>query len=399
MSHACPEGSSVGSDSQVENVAWGNHRLRCRDCGLIAAPADWRCSACEGLLHLEWTSPAPEWRVDPDRTGVWRYRPLLPSIESSSIVSLGEGATPVVWIDRWAKAHGLGRVGVKLEYIGPTGSFKDRGTTVLVSHARALGLGKLIEDSSGNAGASVAAYAARAGLPATIYVPAGAPAMKRAQIARVGAEIVAVSGPRSAVTDATLVEVARSGAYYAGHNANPYFTAGMATFAYELIETFGASMPRHLVIPTGGGSLCVGCFEGFLRWFGDADDAWRICPRIHAVQSAGCAPLVAAFEQGLDRAPSIERRPTVAGGIEVERPPRDREILAAIRATGGSAVAVDDEEILRARRFLAETEGIDVEPTTAAAFAGLARLAQKGVIAPDEPVIVAATGAGWKDPG
>jgi threonine synthase len=170
----------------------------------------------------------------------------------------------------------------------------------------------------------------------------------------------------------------------------------MATFAYELIEAFGPDLPRHLVIPTGGGSLVVGAFEGFRRWLGSTRDV-RV-PRIHAVQSAGCAPLVAAIERGLLEVPPIERRSTVAGGIEVEQPPRGREILSTIRATGGSATAVDDAAILRQRRLLAELEGIDVEPTSAAAFAGLAELASKGVIAATDSVVVAATGAGWKDP-
>jgi threonine synthase len=348
---------------------------------------------------LEWTTPPPPARVDPARTGVWRYSPLLPTVEPAAIVTLGEGASPLVWLDRWAKAHGLARVGVKLEYISPTGSFKDRGMTTLVSHAVALGLDRLIEDSSGNAGASVAAYAARAGVPATIFVPSAAPAAKRAQIGRVGATIVPVEGTRAAVTDAALAEVAATGAYYAGHNSNPYFLAGMATFAYELIEALGTDLPRHLVIPTGGGSLCVGAYDGFRRWLGESAEAPAAIPRIHAIQPTGCPPLAVAFARGLAEPAPIERRPTVAGGIEVERPPRGRQILAAIRATCGSASAVDDGAILCQRRLLAETEGIDVEPTTAAAFAGLAQLARTGTIAQDESVIVAATGAGWKDPG
>ena len=376
-----------------------NHLLRCADCRRVAPPTDWRCPACGGLLLLEWTPPLPASPIDPTWTGVWRYRPLLPSVEPAAIVTLGEGATPLIWLDRWAKAHGLARVGVKLEYISPTGSFKDRGTTTLVSRAVALGLGRMIEDSSGNAGASVAAYAARAGVPATIFVPAAAPAAKRAQIARVGATIVPVEGTRAAVTDAALARVAATGAYYAGHNANPYFVAGMATFAYELIEALGADLPRHLVIPTGGGSLCVGVYDGFRRWLGDRSEAQSSVPRIHAIQPTGCPPLAVAFARGLAEPAAIERRPTVAGGIEVERPPRGRQILAAIRATGGSAIAVDDDAILRQRRLLADTEGIDVEPTTAAAFAGLAALARDGTIAPDDSVVVAATGAGWKDPG
>jgi threonine synthase len=269
---------------------------------------------------------------------------------------------------------------------------------LLVSHAAARGLGRLVEDSSGNAGASVAAYAAKAGLQATIFVPASAPAAKRGQIARVGATVVAVDGDRSAVTLAALAEVEKTGAYYAGHNANPYFCAGMATFAYELVEAFGSDLPDHLIIPTGGGSLVVGAFDGFRRWLGAEADNQRRLPRIHVVQSQGCAPIVAAMERGLDAPPPIVRRPTVTGGIEVERPPRGRDILAAIRWTGGSAVAVDDAIVLDERRRLATLEGLDVEPTTAAAFAGLAALARQGTIAHGDTVVIAATGAGWKEP-
>lgn len=375
-----------------------NYILRCADCKQEATPADWRCPLCQGLLRIEWTEAAPAVPVDPSRSGVWRYRPLLPTLSDDHIVTLGEGATPLIWIDRWARAHDLERVAVKLEHLNPTGSFKDRGTSLLVSHAVSLGLERLVEDSSGNAGASVAAYAARAGLPATVFVPASAPAAKRGQIARAGATIVMVDGPRSAVTDAAIAEVARSGAYYAGHNANPYFVAGMATFAYELIEAFGSALPRHLFIPTGGGSLLVGAYSGMTRWFSPIQGASAGLPHLHAIQNAGCAPIVAAFDRGLSEPPPIERRPTATGGIEVERPPRGRDILNAIRASRGSAIAVEDEAILHERRLLNELEGIDVEPTTAAAFAGLAALAKRGTIAPTESVVVAATGAGWKEP-
>jgi threonine synthase len=376
-----------------------NHRLRCSICERVAEPADWRCSSCAGLLRIEWIEEPPPERVDLNRAGIWRYRPLLPDLRSSSIITLGEGSTPLIWLDRWAAAHRLDRVGVKLEYISPTGSFKDRGMTTMVSRAVALGVNHLVEDSSGNAGASLAAYAGRAGLAATIFVPFSAPATKRAQIARIGATIVPIDGSRSAVTEAALNRAASDGAYYAGHNANPYFASGMATFAYELIEQLWSDLPRHLVIPTGGGSLVVGAFEGFRRWLGDEASSQSMIPRFHAVQSTGCAPLVAAFDAGCEHPPSIERQPTIAGGIEVEHPPRGREILRVLRASQGSAIAVDDDEIRRERQLLASLEGLDVEPTTAAAFAGLARLARSGVIRPMEPIVVAATGAGWKDPG
>jgi threonine synthase len=173
----------------------------------------------------------------------------------------------------------------------------------------------------------------------------------------------------------------------------------MATFAYELIEQLWTDQPRHLIFPTGGGSLVVGAYEGFRRWYGEDPDVDHQIPRFHAIQAAGCAPLVVAMEQGVDEIPPIQCQPTVAGGITVERPPRGRDILSVLRSTGGSAVAVEDDEVLHERRLLATLEGIDVEPTTAAAFAGLARLARAGTIRPMEPIVVAATGAGWKDPG
>jgi threonine synthase len=320
-------------------------------------------------------------------------------VSDSDIVSLGEGGTPVVWVDRWASAHGLRRVGLKLESINPTGSFKDRGTTLAVSLARAVGIGQVIEDSSGNAGASVAAYASRAGIRATIFVPAHAPAAKRSQMQRTGATIVSIEGHRALVTEAALAEAEQTGAYYIGHNANPFFEAGMATFLYELMEQLSGEQPAHLVLPTGGGSLLVGTYTGWLRWT-EADRSERHePPKFHAVQSAGCAPIVAALAQGLvEDVPAITRRATIAGGIEVERPPRARDMLAVLRATRGSAVAVSDDAIREERQRLGCLEGIDVEPTSAAALAGLVELARDGAIQPDETVIVAATGAGWKDP-
>jgi len=375
-----------------------NHRLICTLCGEKADWTDWRCRACGGALRIAWTGPAPAVRIAEHGRGLWRYRPLLPSIGWKEGVTLGEGGTPLVWIERWAAAHQLGRVGLKLESLNPTGSFKDRGAAVLASHARALGIARLIEDSSGNAGASIAAYAARAGLTAVIFVPASAPAAKRAQIARLGAEVVPIAGPRAAAAEAAATAAGRGAVYYAAHNWNPYFAAGMATFAYELIEELGETGVDHLVIPTGGGSLFVGAYDGFVRWQ-DATGTTVRLPRFQAVQSVGCAPLVAAFQRGLDDVPPITRHPTVAGGIEIERPPRGRLILSVLRTTGGTAVAVEDAEIIAERERLAELEGIDLEPTAAAALAGLARLARDGVVQREETVIVAATGAGWKDPG
>ncbi len=323
--------------------------------------------------------------------GLWRYAPLLLAGEP---VTLGEGMTPVVALPRWGASAGLPHVYAKLEYLMPTGSFKDRGAAVMVARARDLGAGRLVEDSSGNAGAAVAAYAARAGLPCTIYAPADAPAAKLAQIAAAGAELVRVPGPREAVAEAAQADTAGD-AYYAGHNTNPYFVDGTRTFAFEVAEQHDGDPPEHIIMPVGGGSLYFGAWLGFREWLA----AGRIArmPRLHIAQASGCAPLAAAFAQGAAGAVAITRSPTIAGGITIEHPARARLLLAALRETGGSAVAVDDNATITAARALARLEGLACEPTSAVAFAALGKLAADGVIPPGERVLVAVTGSPLKD--
>jgi threonine synthase len=338
--------------------------------------------------------PADRTGIDESRRGVWRYRPRLPIADDRHIVSLGEGATPVVELPRWGAAVGASWAMAKLEQIAPTGSFKDRGMTLVVSHALQVGARELVEDSSGNAGASTGAYAARAGLPATVFVPASAPAAKVRQIAATGAKVVPVDGRREHVTEVALEACKGGAAYYVGHNVNPYFCFGMTTFAYELIERFGDRLPDHLVMPAGGGSIYVGCWRGLRIALGPS----ARLPRMHLVQPEGCRPIVAAQRAGSPTAVAIERRPTIAGGAEIEHPARDRQMLTALRETNGVAVAVSDDAIRAARRALARTEGIDVEPTAALAPAGLAALVAQGVIGPDDSVLMVTTGAGLKVP-
>ena len=346
-------------------------------------------------LGAELPDPADRTGVDEARRGVWRYRPRLPVADAANVVSLGEGATPVVELPRWGASVGAPQVMVKLEQIAPTGSFKDRGMTLVVSRAKELGARELIEDSSGNAGASTAAYAARAGVPSIVFVPAAAPPGKIKQIAAGGARVVPVDGPRERVTEAALEGCrANPSAYYVGHNVNPYFSFGMTTFAYELIERFDGDLPDHLVMPAGGGSIYVGCWRGLRIALG----ASAKLPRMHLVQPEGCPPIVAAQRAGSEVAVAIERRPTIAGGAEIEHPARDREMLRALRETDGVAVAVSDDAIVAARRALARAEGIDVEPTAALAPAGLVALTAQGVIREGERVLMVTTGAGLKVP-
>ena len=381
--------------------------LRCTSCGATYADTEplWAC-VCGGLLTVDYQWPAA---LTTDRaaaleryrqgTGLWRYAHFLPLRTTASPVTLGEGDTPLVPLPRWGERHGLHRVYAKLEYVSPTGSFKDRGAAVVVANAAAWGVGRMVEDSSGNAGASIAAYSARAGIACDIFVPAAAPTAKVRPIERSGANVRRIEGTRADVTAAALAAAgagASGSSYYAAHNLNPYFTEGMKTAAYEVLESFDYQAPDHMILPVGGGSLFVGLWRGCQEWrsWGWVPSA----PRMHVAQSTGCAPLVTAYQQGSDEPAPVDRQPTVAGGIEVVAPPRGRDILGIVRESAGSAVAVDDAAILAHRELLATLEGLDVEPTAAVPLAGLAALAREGIVGCDETVVACLTGSGLKDP-
>lgn len=350
-------------------------RVHCSACPWDG-PAElhvWRCPRCAGALELTYPPLAD---VALTGNGLWRYAPWLPVAVDP--VTLGEPATPLVPL--------AGRT-VKLEGALPTGSFKDRGAAVLVAWLRAAGATLVVEDSSGNAGAALAAYAARAGIACQVHVPASAPAAKVDQLRAYGATPVLVDGPRSAAT-ASAIDAAQAGAVYASHAWHPLYQAGTRTFAFELHEQLGGRAPDAIVVPTGGGALLLGAYLGFaaLHAAGLVD---RV-PRLVAAQAAACAPLARAFAQGLEDPVAVDPVPSLADGIQVAAPVRGRQVLAALRATGGTAVTVTEEEIAAAHRGAARA-GLLVERTAAVALA-----AADGV-AGDE-VVVAATGHGLKTP-
>jgi threonine synthase len=300
-------------------------------------------------------------------------------------VTLGEVTTPLVETE----LDGL-RFHCKVEYLSPTGSFKDRGTAVLVSVLRALGVTEVVEDSSGNAGASLAAYTARAGIACRIFVPAHASTVKKAQIAAFGAQLVGVPGPRENAAQA-VQQAAMEGAYYASHYYSPFGLAGLRTVAYELWEQLGRRAPDNIVLPAGHGTLLLGIYRGFR----DLKQSGLIprLPRLFAVQARTCAPLYAAFIQGSTEPIPVEEGATMAEGVRISRPLRGREILAAVRETGGQVLAVSDGETLAARDALAR-RGLYVEPTSAVAIAALAHL--RPVISAGETTVVPLTGSGFK---
>ncbi len=308
-------------------------------------------------------------------------------------VTLAEGNTPVVTLPAIAECLGLSSLYAKLEFASPTGSFKDRGTAVMLAAARFFGVDEIVEDSSGNAGASVAAYSARCGIRAHIFAPDSAPQAKLNQIRVYGAETHLIPGPREAAAEAAIAFCEENGLVYAAHNLSPYFLEGTKTFAHELPSDFPTRLPDHIVMPVGNGSLFLGTWIGLkeLKRQGAIDTL----PRLHAFQADAVSPVAAAFK-GESWAPNPANR-TIAGGISVANPPRLHHVLDVLRQCGGQSLSVADSEIKLWQARLARSEGLFCEPTSAAAFAGLSKLVESGVIGSDEAVLVPITGSGLKD--
>ena len=365
--------------------------LKCSQCQAhhAADMAILHCEMCGSPLDVAYGDPS----VGPQPLGWAGTHIPYPLHDSSSIVSLGEGNTPCVELLSTGKLLNLRQLYGKLEFLNPTSSFKDRGTAVMMSVAREQGVTEIVEDSSGNAGASVAAYAARTGIKAHIFAPASAPDAKIGQIKVYGAQTHSIEGPREAAADAAVAFANERGLVYASHNLSPYFIEGTKTFSYEVASQLGDGLPDHLVMPVGNGSLFIGAWKGFQELL-DSGQISKM-PRFHCVQAKAISPIVAAYED--NEWTHKKGASTVAGGIASASPPRKAQVLAVLRATEGAAVAVEEEEILEWQKLLAQEDGIYCEPTSAAAFAGLARLVETGEIRSSETVLVPVTGSGLKD--
>lgn len=365
--------------------------LSCPDCGAEYAPGPdepWRCS-CGSPLEFA-ADPGPDSgtdlapAVDPEE-GLWAFSEWLP-VERR--VSLGEGSTPLVSAgDPWGES-----VSFKLEYVFPTGSFKDRGATTTLSRAVELGVEHVIEDSSGNAGAAIATYAARAGIDAEIYVPAEVKESKLATIERAGARPVRVEGGRAAVTEACLEAVEGGEGWYASHAWNPAFFAGTETFALEIAAQRGWSVPDAVVCPVGHGTLFLGAYWGFSALY-DAGITDRL-PRLLGAQSEAAAPIADAVASG-DTEGDDNGEETIADGIRIDAPARREEILEAIEVTNGDAIALGDDRIAGTLDRL-HRGGFYVEATSAVAPAALERYRELGVLEAGADVVVPLTGSGLK---
>ncbi|MBC7264237.1 MAG: threonine synthase [Chloroflexi bacterium] len=344
----------------------------------------WVCT-CGGLFDLEGAPAFDAAQIERETWGLWRYRASLPLPPRSNPVTLGEGLTPLITVP-WGNREYY----CKLEFVNPTGSFKDRGASVLVTVLNAMGVRLVVEDSSGNAGAALAAYAGRAGIEAHIYVPAYTSPAKTAQIEIYGARLVRVPGPRENAARAAQ-QAAAKGAYYASHYYNPLALFGMRTFAYELWEQLEGNVPDSIVFPVGHGTLLLGTYQGFLA-LREAGLIHRL-PRFIGVQATACAPLYLAYHNGLSEAPAIQPGETVAEGIRIVQPVHGAAILRVVRETSGTFVTVDDDHILAARRALAHM-GLYIEPTSAAPFAALSQL--NSLLDKDKIIVLPLTGAGLK---
>jgi threonine synthase len=343
----------------------------------------WRC-ACGGLLDIVFDAPLDKTRLVIDAPGMWRYRAALPLTGDSSIVSFGEGGTPLL-------PHKIdgNAVLLKLDYIFPTGSFKDRGASVLISKAKELIVPHVVEDSSGNAGAAVAAYCARAGIQCDIYVPASTSAAKLKQIESTGAHLQKISGSREDTARAALNAAMTT--YYAGHSWNPFFLHGVKTCAFEITEQLQWRAPEAVVVPVGNGTLLLGLFIGFseLLRAGIIDSL----PKLIAIQSSNCSPLTDAFERNQTTPVPVEKSDSLAEGIAVAQPVRGAQILNAVRQSRGAFFKVTEQEIAVALAEL-HAKGFYVEPTSAVAVAGYKKWISN--LRPLPKAVIVLTGHGLK---
>ncbi len=318
-------------------------------------------------------------------SNLWRYREAIPIEKSAELITFNEGFTPLISIGLDANLTIL----VKQEQLFSTGSYKDRGATVLLSHMKQLGISHLVQDSSGNAGAAIAAYAAKAKIKCDIFLPEETSAAKLIQMAAYGANIIKITGTRQDAAIAAF-EAAKN-SYYASHSFNPFFIQGTKTIAYEICEQLHWKSPDSVVLPAGNGTLVLGCFLGFNE-LAQAGIISKI-PKIIAVQAKNCNPLAQAFHKGLKVAQEIESQPTLAEGIAITHPIKGRQIIEAVVKTKGTFISVSEAEISSAWLQMAQN-GFFIEPTSAAAIAGVSAYA-KG-LEREEKIVTLFSGHGLK---
>jgi threonine synthase len=359
------------------------------------------CEACgQPYLVRYGAAPSPDVRgLLRERCGtMWRFREWLPLADGEDPVTLGEGGTPLLRIDRIAARYGFHELFVKEEGTNPTGSFKARGLAVAVTRAVRAGATRFVVPTAGNAGIALAAYAARAGASARVYAPASTPPTILAQIRGFGADLVLVDGHIGDCGTAARGYALESGALDVSTLREPYRIEGKKTLGLELAEQGNWTLPDAIVYPTGGGTGLIGMWKAFqeLRAAGWIEGTGvSALPRMYSVQSSGCAPVVQAFEEQADRCTPWPDPKTVAAGLRVPGPLGDRLMLRALRESRGGAVAVSDAALAAAARELQTVEGIDAAPEGGAALAAADELKRRGSLRASDRVVLFNTGAGW----
>lgn len=359
------------------------------------------CPDCQSPLLANYDLKSVRTRVDRDeisrrRRGMWRWHELLPVMDPENIVFLGEGDTPLLEVPNLGRALGLSSLYIKDESANPTGSFKARGLSAAVSRAKELGIKKVIIPTAGNAGGAMAAYAARANIRATIYMPKDTPRANVEESRMAGADVILIEGLISDAAGMAGEKARAEGWFDLSTFKEPYRTEGKKVMGYELAETFDWTLPDVIVYPTGGGTGLVGMWKAFteLEELGWLENTKR--PRMVAVQAEGCAPVIKAFESGADFCDFWLNAHTLASGLRVPKSFADTLILKDLRESNGTAVAVSDGSILEAQRQIGRLEGIFAAPEGAATLSALKELLKEGWVGAEERIVLFNTGSGLK---
>jgi len=377
--------------------------LECSDCGTRYSTREVHtfCPDCQAPLITRYDLTAAHQHLDREAVrarprGMWRWSELLPVDDPANHVSLGEGDTPVLRLPRLGAELGLTRLFLKDESFNPTGTFKARGLAAAISKAKELGIQKVIIPTAGNAGGAMAAYAARAGIRAHIFMPKDTPRANIEESRMAGAEVVLVDGLISEAAGMAGVKALAEGWFDLSTFKEPYRLEGKKVMGYEIAEFFDWELPDVIVYPTGGGTGLVGIWKAIAEL---AEMGWLETekrPRMVVVQADGCAPVVKAFQAGADFCDFWIDAHTQASGLRVPKSFADRIILSTLRESHGTAVAVSDEAIYQSQHELATREGFFVAPEGAATLAALKQLIQQKWVAPEERILLLNTGSGLK---
>ena len=361
----------------------------------------YKCSTCEGLLEIDYAYDEVAETLSKHILAsralptMWRYEELLP-VHYYLDLTLGEGMTAVTRSRRLEKDYGLGQVFFKQEFTCPSGSFKDRGSSVLVARAKELGFRGAVIDSSGNAAASLATYCARSAMACLVFVPSYVSTGKLIQCVTAGAKVIKVRGTRQETYEVANKVREKLQHFYCGFQTNSYALEGMKTIAFEICEQFNWEPPDWVVFPVGTGSGISGCHKGFAEFkrLGFIDHV----PSLACIQPEGCNPISKAFEMHETSTRPIGNPTSIAEGLLIANPLRGEKVLSILRESRGAAETVTDAEIEEISQSLMRLEGLFVEPSSAASLAGLLKLTRAGKIGRDERVICILTGSGLKTP-